>query len=34
MLHAFFEGAFVRKNLKRDAVASAVAPYVECKCTI
>jgi hypothetical protein len=34
MLHAFFEGAFVRKNLKRDAVASAVAPYEDCKCTI
>ncbi len=33
-IHAHFEGAFVRQNLKRGAVASAVQPYADCKCTI
>lgn len=33
-IHAYFEGAFVRQNLKRDAVAAGVAAYIDCKCSI
>ena len=33
-IHAHFEGRFVRQNLKRDAVAAGVGPYVDCKCAI
>ncbi|MCW5703290.1 MAG: hypothetical protein KIT82_11995 [Bradyrhizobium sp.] len=33
-IHAYFEGAFVRQNLKREAVAAGVGAYVNCKCTI
>jgi hypothetical protein len=30
-IHVYFEGGFVRQNLKREAVAAAVAPYGDCK---
>lgn len=33
-LHAEFEGAFVKTNVKRDEVKAAVAPYRACTCTI
>ena len=33
-IHAHFEGAFVRQNLKRAAVAAGVGPYADCKCSI
>jgi hypothetical protein len=33
-IHAHFEGAFVRQNLRRDAVVAGVSPYVDCKCSI
>jgi hypothetical protein len=33
-LHAHFEGAFVRQNLDRATVKSAVAPYRPCECSI
>jgi hypothetical protein len=33
-IHAPFEGAFVRQNLKRADVAAGVGAYVACKCTI
>ena len=33
-IHAHFEGAFVRQNADRAAVAAGVASYVDCKCTI
>jgi hypothetical protein len=33
-LHAQFEGAFVKTNVKRDAVKQAVAPYRACSCSI
>jgi hypothetical protein len=33
-IHAHFEGAFVRQNLRRDAAAAGVGPYVDCKCSI
>jgi hypothetical protein len=34
LIHAYFEGVFVRQNLKRDVVAAAVALYGDCKCAI
>ncbi|HEY4169221.1 MAG TPA: hypothetical protein VGM96_20690 [Reyranella sp.] len=33
-LHAQFEGAFVKSNVKRDSVKEAVAPYRACTCSI
>lgn len=33
-IHAHFEGEFVKRNLKRDAVAAEVGPYQSCGCTI
>ena len=33
-LHAQFEGAFVKTNVKREAVQEAVAPYRACTCSI
>ena len=33
-LHAQFEGAFVKTNVKRDAVKAAIAPYRACTCSI
>jgi hypothetical protein len=33
-IHAYFEGEFVRHNLKRSAVAAEVGPYQDCKCSI
>ena len=33
-IHAHFEGAFVRQNADRAAVAAGVGPYAECKCGI
>ena len=33
-LHAQFEGAFVKTNVKREAVKEAVAPYRACTCSI
>ena len=33
-LHAQFEGAFVKANVKRDDVKAAVAPYRACTCSI
>jgi hypothetical protein len=33
-LHAHFEGAFVRENLDRTAVARSVGPYQDCGCPI
>jgi hypothetical protein len=33
-IHAYFEGEFVKKNLKRDAVAAQVGPYENCGCSI
>lgn len=32
--HAHFEGAFVKRNLQRDAVAAEVAPYQPCGCSM
>lgn len=32
--HARFEGAYVRQNLSRAAVAAAVGPYRDCDCSI
>jgi hypothetical protein len=33
-IHAYFEGEFVRSNLKRAAVAAQVGPYEPCECTV
>ena len=33
-LHAEFEGAFVKSNVKREAVKAAVAPYRACTCGV
>lgn len=33
-IHAWFEGAFVRANVRRDAVLAAVPAYRACVCTI
>jgi hypothetical protein len=33
-LHARFEGAFVKANVKREAVAAAMAPYRPCGCSV
>lgn len=33
-IHAHFEGEFVKRNLKRDAVAAEVGPYRACGCSI
>jgi hypothetical protein len=33
-IHAYFEGAFVRANLKRASVAALVGPYKDCQCPI
>jgi hypothetical protein len=33
-LHAQFEGAFVKSNVKRDAVKAATVPYRACTCSI
>lgn len=33
-IHAHFEGEFVKRNLKRDAVAAEVEPYRPCGCMI
>jgi hypothetical protein len=33
-LHAQFEGAFVKTNVKRDDVKAAVAPYRACTCSV
>lgn len=33
-IHAYFEGEFVKRNLKRDAVAAEVGPYQPCGCSI
>jgi len=33
-IHASFEGAFVRRNLAREAVAKGVNPYAACACSI
>jgi hypothetical protein len=33
-IHAYFEGAFVKRNLQRSAVAALVGPYQPCGCTI
>jgi hypothetical protein len=33
-IHAYFEGAFVRQNANRGAIAAGVGIYAECKCTI
>ena len=33
-LHAQFEGAFVKSNVKRDSVKQATAPYRACSCSI
>jgi hypothetical protein len=33
-LHAEFEGAFVKANIKREAVKAATVPYRACSCTI
>src|SRR5260370_11752222 len=34
LIHAYFEGEFVKGNLSRSAVAAEVGPYVDCKCSI
>lgn len=33
-IHAYFEGEFVRRNLKRESVVAEVGPYQPCGCTI
>jgi hypothetical protein len=33
-IHAYFEGEFVRSNLKRAAVAAQLPPYENCGCSI
>jgi hypothetical protein len=33
-IRAYFEGAFVKANLSRAAVAAKVGPFVDCTCTI
>jgi hypothetical protein len=33
-IHAYFEGEFVKRNLKRAAVAAEVGPYAPCNCSI
>lgn len=33
-IHAYFEGEFVRRNLRRAAVAAEVGPYQPCGCSI
>jgi hypothetical protein len=33
-IHAHFEGAFIRQNVNRVAVAAGVASFVDCNCTI
>ncbi len=33
-IHAYFEGEFVRRNVTRDAVAAAVMPWQDCRCSI
>jgi hypothetical protein len=33
-VHAFFEGAFVRAHMRREAIAAAMAPFQACGCTI
>lgn len=33
-IHAYFEGEFVKRNLKREAVAAEVETYQPCGCTI
>lgn len=33
-IHAYFEGEFVKRNLKRDAVSAEVGPYQPCGCSI
>jgi hypothetical protein len=33
-LHARFEGAFVKANVRREAVKAAMAPYRDCSCSI
>jgi hypothetical protein len=33
-IHAYFEGQFVRRNLKRDAVVMALKPWEDCHCSI
>jgi hypothetical protein len=33
-IHAYFEGEFVKANVKRETVAALVAPYEDCRCSI
>ena len=33
-IHAAFEGEFVRKNVKREAVAAGVQPFAACNCKV